>query len=264
MLISTTDSQVRSLARRVLKVIGGVVVTLPLVVTNCCFAGRGICPEPPEFSSPPSAFPKPVTLVRPTENFSSRGQSTTIDSVVLHTTEGSLQGTLNWFQSSTSFVSSHFVVASTGTIYQMVDTEDRAWHATYYNSRSIGIEMVGFAADPATWNDKNLTALADLLAWIVSAYPDIPLVHPGGTAYNFPNERYSQAGLVAHSQVQPWNRADPGIFFPWDDVIEAVEERLASVPEPAALHLLVCCGVGLITCRRRRVVTFREDDWPDA
>ena len=38
-------------------------------------------------------------------------------------------------------VSSHFVIDNDGTIYQMVDTDDIAWHAGKVNARSIGIDF---------------------------------------------------------------------------------------------------------------------------
>ena len=111
----------------------------------------------------------------------------------------------------------------------MVDTSQRAWHVTYYNSRSIGIEMVGYADLPTTWNDNNLTALMDLLAWLVTAY-HVPLVHPAANAYDFANDQYNDAGLVAHGQVQPWNRTDPGPYFPWDQVLAGTQSRIDVIP----------------------------------
>ena len=66
-------------------------------------------------------------------------------------------------------------------------------------------------------------------------------VHPTGDAYDYTDSLYKKTGLVAHGQVQPWNRTDPGVYFPWSDVINAVSQRLASVPEPTTWAL----GTGL-------------------
>ncbi|MGI9428109.1 MAG: N-acetylmuramoyl-L-alanine amidase [Bythopirellula sp.] len=212
--------------------------------------GLRVCPGPPEFSSPPSAIAKPeLTSVR-SPNFDDRGNPpSTVDSIVMHTTQTSLENTLRLFGGAAS-TSAHFVIAENGDIYQMVDTEDRAYHATYYNSRSIGIEMVGTYMNPSMWNDENLGALVELMSWIVSAYPDIPVTHPSGDAYDFGNDRFDVAGIVAHGQVQPWNRGDPGRFFPWDDVLGDVAARLAAVPEPSSVLLLSLGCIGFLVRRK--------------
>ncbi len=187
----------------------------------------------PFFTSPPGAIPKPAINALVSPNFGDRAFGSVIDSVVMHTTEVSLDGTLAIFQDTDSQVSAHFVIAPNGDLYQMVDTRDRAWHATYYNSRSIGIEMVGYAHQPSTWNENNLATLVELLAWITTAYPDIPLERQDGDAYDFPGDQFNLPGIVAHGQIQPWNRTDPGPYFPWDDVLTGVESRLRVIPEPA-------------------------------
>ncbi len=181
-------------------------------------------------------------------NANDRKSVVPVDAVVIHTTEVNFEGTLGIFQSPASQVSAHFVIAPDGRIIQMVDTSRRAWHATYYNTRSVGIEMVGYANYPDTWNNNNLSALMDLLAWIVTAY-DIPLVHPGGNAFDFPNDTYNLTGLVEHAQVQPWNKSDPGPFFPWAQVLDGTQQRIDVAPEPGtAVMLMSACG--LLMARR--------------
>ncbi len=205
----------------------------------------------PVITPGPTTIPKPEMTYIASPNVGQRDTRVAVDSVVMHTTEVNLQGTLDIFLDRSRSVSSHYVIAENGDIYEMVAPEDMAWHATYYNSRSIGIEMVGFAARRSTWNDDNLGALVDLLSWIYQAYPDIPLVQPTGDAYDTTNNRYDEPGLVAHSQVQPWNKSDPGIYFPWDDVINEVQARLdaAAVPEPSSAALL--CGLLVLAAGRR-------------
>src|SRR3954464_5593828 len=137
-------------------------------------------------------------------NFNSRN-GTTVDAIVIHTTESSYQSTLNTFLSPASQVSAHYVVNTDGAITQMVDTANRAWHATYYNSRSIGIENVGYAGQASTWNSQNLPALEKLVAYLAYTFK-VPVVHPGGDANSYPNQQLNEKGIVAHGQVQPWNR----------------------------------------------------------
>ena len=217
----------------------------------CLAAGsRSGCPNI-SHDPVPTPVPKPSTIVIPSPSFGTRESNREIDSVVMHTTEVDLTGTLAIFQNRSNSLSAHFVIDSTGEIYEMVDTRDRAWHATYYNSRSIGIEMVGYAGHAGTWNDNNVGALVDLLAWIVTAYPSIPIEHPSGDAYDYPNDLYTGIGLVAHSQVQPWNKQDPGRFFPWTQVLNEVQARVDAVPEPGSISLMLCGLSGLLLRRRR-------------
>jgi N-acetylmuramoyl-L-alanine amidase len=188
-------------------------------------------------------------------NANNRNTRVRIDAVVIHTTETPFEGTLDVFQNPASQVSAHFVIAADGRIIQMVDTTRRAWHATYYNTRSIGIEMVGFARNSSTWNSNNLAALMDLLAWIVTAY-DIPLLHPDGDAFDFPNNSYRSTGLIGHGQVQPWNRTDPGPFFPWGQVLEGTQQRIDAVPEPGSFAMVLCaCFMLPGRCRSRPAIS---------
>jgi VCBS repeat-containing protein len=185
-----------------------------------------------EVAPPEPAAAQPSGIIwRPSPNYNNRPAGQTIDAVVIHTTEGSYSGAISWMQNPNSQVSAHYCISPSGEISQLVQLSDRAWHATYYNSRSIGIEMAGFAGDPNTWNATNLGRLEDLVAWLVTQY-DIPIVHPGGTAYDYPNDSYNAAGLVAHAQVQPWNRSDPGAHFPWENFVASV--RLKANEAPAA------------------------------
>jgi hypothetical protein len=168
----------------------------------------------------------------PSPNFNGRG-GTPIDSIVIHTMEGSFSGGVSWMKNPASEVSAHFAISPSGEIRQLVALSNRAWHATYYNSRSIGIEMAGFAGDPATWNATNLARLEHLTAWLSQEY-GVPPIRPGGTAYDYPNDTYDAPGIVAHAQIQPWNRSDPGPHFPWSSFIQHVQSMLNAPPTAGA------------------------------
>ena len=76
-----------------------------------------------------------------------RETSHNIQYVVIHTTQGSYNGTISWIQNPASQVSAHYVVKSSdGAVTQMVREKDIAWHAGNwtYNTQSIGIEHEGF------------------------------------------------------------------------------------------------------------------------
>jgi N-acetyl-anhydromuramyl-L-alanine amidase AmpD len=212
-------------------------------VTVVLVLASALCTAAPIYTPQPTLMPKPDTTWIASPNFNSRNGVAEIDSIVIHTTEETLASTIDIFLNPVREVSAHFVVAPNGDIYQMVDTQKRAWHATYYNHRSIGIEVVGYANQASTWNANNVNALTDLLAWLMQAYPKIPLTHPTGNAYNYPNDSFNATGLVAHGQVQPWNRSDPGPYFPWNQVLTDVATKLAAVPEPASIALILIAGI---------------------
>ena len=79
-----------------------------------------------------------------------------VDTIVIHTGEGSYGGIISWFQNPSASASSQYVIARNGEITQMVADNDMSWHATYYNSHSIGIETEGFAGDPNQWTPELL------------------------------------------------------------------------------------------------------------
>lgn len=132
----------------------------------------------------------------------------TIDSVVIHTTQGSYAGAISWFKNSSSNVSSQYVIRSSdGQITQMVDDTDTAWHASCYNSRSIGIEHEGFVADPDLWYTEAMyTESAKLTAWAAEQW-GIPL---------------DRAHIVAHAEVGCTTHTDPGSGWDWDHYMELV------------------------------------------
>lgn len=104
-------------------------------------------------------------------------------------------------------VSCHYVIALDGRVTQMVAEEMRAWHAgvsswhgeTDINSHSIGIEIQnvghnnGYPGFPA----QQMTVVRDLALDILSRF-EIP-------AHN----------VVAHSDIAPGRKTDPGERFDW-------------------------------------------------
>jgi len=107
-------------------------------------------------------------------------------------------------------VSSHYVVEEDGTVRQLVPEARRAWHAgvSYWrghrtlNGRSIGIEIVnpghefGYRPFPVI----QLAAVCELCLDIAERHP-IP-----------------KRNVVAHSDVAPDRKQDPGELFPWQEL----------------------------------------------
>ncbi len=114
---------------------------------------------------------------RASPNFNARGGAR-VDLIVIHDMEGSYAGSIDWFAQRQSDVSAHFCVRDDGgEITQMVHLSDRAWHACAFNSRSIGIEMAGFASKG--YSSHLLQATAALAAELCH-FLQIPVRHARG------------------------------------------------------------------------------------
>ncbi len=112
-------------------------------------------------------------------------------------------------------VSSHFFVSREGVIEQFVSCEKRAWHAgisSYLgrdncNDFSIGIELEG--TDDVEFEDAQYRSLVKLLKAI--------------------SKRYPLAAIVAHSDVAPGRKTDPGPHFDWERLEK--EKEVFGAPE---------------------------------
>ncbi len=114
---------------------------------------------------------------------------------------------IDWLAHPESNVSCHYVVDETGLITQMVPEAARAWHAgascwageTDINSASIGIEIQnpGHSQGYPDFPDEQMLSVAALSRDIVSRHVMRP-------------ER-----VLAHSDVSPGRKIDPGEKFDW-------------------------------------------------
>ena len=72
----------------------------------------------------------PVVWLRGEGNFTKAHRSPeSLDKIVIHVTEGAFWGSVRWLQSPRAHASSHYVVARSGRIIQLVHLSDIAWHA---------------------------------------------------------------------------------------------------------------------------------------
>ncbi|CAN5179434.1 hypothetical protein BH24ACT16_BH24ACT16_17940 [soil metagenome] len=137
----------------------------------------------------------------------SRPDSSPIDKIVVHITEGSWSSAINWFNDSRANVSAHYVVRSNdGFIGQCVHEKDIAWHAGDWpvNKTSIGIEHEGYG-DDETWLTGDLyRSSARLAAYLVRKY-DIPI---------------DRDRFIAHNEVS--STACPGQYWDWDRYLKLV------------------------------------------
>jgi N-acetylmuramoyl-L-alanine amidase len=136
------------------------------------------------------------------------------DSVILHYTGmPSGKAALALLRDPASQVSSHYFVWEDGRIIQLVDEQRRAWHAGVgvwkgqndLNSVSIGIEIV---------NPGHDGGLPPFAASQIAAV--IALVKDVGARHAIRPER-----ILAHSDIAPARKVDPGEKFPWGDLWRA-------------------------------------------
>lgn len=145
--------------------------------------------------------------------------------LIFHTMEGTLSGTDSWFRNSSSRVSSHFGVGKNGTIYQWVDTSDRAWANAGANSIAISIENEGTGSEPLT--EEQIEANAAIYAWSNQVH-GVPLQYASSA---------TGSGLGYHRQFSSWSLG--GTSCPGNARIgqrtaimeRAVEIRGGSVPD---------------------------------
>ena len=110
-------------------------------------------------------------------------------------------------------VSAHYMVEEDGRVFALVPEDKRAWQAGRswwrgdedLNSRSIGIEIVnpGHEWGYRPFPEPQIAAVLELCRGILSRWP-IP-----------------QNRIVAHSDIAPDRKEDPGELFPWKRFAEA-------------------------------------------
>lgn len=142
----------------------------------------------------------------------SRPSSAAITYVIIHTTQGSYGGTINWFQNSASNVSAHYVIRSSdGQITQMVREKDIGYHVRSYNTSSIGIEHEGYVDNPSWYTDQMYRASAALTRNICLKY-GIPM---------------TRDRIKGHSEMPNNDHTDPGPNWNWTYYMQLVTQSSA-------------------------------------
>jgi N-acetylmuramoyl-L-alanine amidase len=153
-----------------------------------------------------------VAEVRPSPNHGERNASP--DMIVLHYTGmPNDEDAISHLCNPASEVSAHYVVLQDGYIIQLVAEARRAWHAgasswageSDINSRSIGIEIAnpghdhGYPAFPK----RQVAAVTALCRSILSRH------------------RIAADRVLAHSDIAPSRKRDPGEKFPWKTLADS-------------------------------------------
>src|SRR5215208_2397068 len=151
-----------------------------------------------------------VLVLRSGNHTASNRTADTIDSVVVHSTEGHFVGSVRWLRNPRSGGSAHFVISRDGQIAQLVSVTDIAWHAgnTSWNRHSIGIEHEGFTARGG-FTPAEYRASAQLVGYLAYRY-GIPVDREHIIGHNeVPNPYHPGwvGGVDGHQ--------DPGKYWKW-------------------------------------------------
>jgi N-acetylmuramoyl-L-alanine amidase len=149
----------------------------------------------------------------PSPNQDDRPADTPIDMLILHYTGmPTAQAAIDRLRDPRSGMSAHYVVDEDGSVLRLVPEARRAFHAgvsywrghTALNGRSIGVEIVnpGHAWGYRDFPVLQLAVVCDLCLDILSRH-DIPA-----------------RNVVAHSDVAPDRKQDPGERFGWRSLAE--------------------------------------------
>ncbi|WP_074445071.1 N-acetylmuramoyl-L-alanine amidase [Saliniramus fredricksonii] len=179
----------------------------------------------PESSFATKVFPSPNHGERrPDARDGGAGMPAPCDMLILHYTGMPDSGeALQWLCNPIAQVSAHYFVFEDGRVLQLVPESRRAWHAgeaawqtsTDINSRSIGIEI----ANPG--HDGGLPPFPEAqIDAVIALSRDIC------TRWRIPPQN-----VLAHSDVAPMRKQDPGELFPWARLHEAGVGHFVA-PEP--------------------------------
>lgn len=150
-----------------------------------------------------------VALVeRPSPNHEARPEGTPVDILLLHYTGmPSGEAALTRLCDPAAKVSAHYLIDEDGAVVRLVPEDRRAWHAGVacwagardVNGRSVGIELVnpGHEFGYRPFPEAQMAALAELAGGVLARHP-------------IPPER-----VLAHSDVAPARKQDPGELFDW-------------------------------------------------
>jgi len=160
----------------------------------------------------------------PSPNFDDRGADGVIDMLVFHYTGMESAGAaLARLCDGSAEVSAHYFVDEDGSVLQLVEEKERAWHAgvaswrvnSNINQRSIGIEIV----NPGHEFGYRAFTEAQMVS-VIALSKDILDRH------NIPPRN-----VVGHSDVAPTRKTDPGELFDWQGL---AGEGIGLWPEEAS------------------------------
>lgn len=150
-------------------------------------------------------------ISHPSENFDERSAS--IDKIIIHSTEcRSVEEALEILTSPVSKVSCHYLISKSGTLYQLVRDEKRAWHAgksAWGNDEDINSTSIGIELDHPSPDDEREDYTNTQLNILIQLLKELSLKH-----------NIKTHNILAHSDIAPDRKRDPGDDFPWEKLAE--------------------------------------------
>lgn len=161
---------------------------------------------------------------RPSPNFNDRKGSGVRFVVIHYTGMKTCDEALKRLCDPAGQVSAHYLINEAGDAVRLVAEEQRAWHAGVsfwrgerdLNSASIGIELCNPGHD---WGYRPFPHLQ--IAALKNLLRDIRTRH-----------NIAADAVLAHSDIAPSRKIDPGEFFPWH---ELARERFGLWPDDTAV-----------------------------
>ena len=170
-------------------------------------------------------------------NYNSRNNSQIKLIIIHYTALKDIDDAISYLCKKEKKVSSHYLISQNGLIFNLIDDKFRAWHAgnafwqdnTNINSISIGIEL---DYSPHGKNNKFSSKMISSLKKLIFKLKK--------------NYKINKNSILAHSDIAPFRKKDPGKNFPWKSLSSSK---------------LVSCKNCLVTCPVHDTV-YDEDDYP--
>ena len=153
-------------------------------------------------------------IKNPSPNFENRPPSVSVNLLLFHYTGmKSASEAIARLCNPNSKVSAHYLIDEVGNIYSLVDENKRAWHAGVaswnddvdINNISVGVEIAnpGHEFGYSRYPERQMVAVETLSIDII--------------------QRHSirAARVLAHSDVSPSRKCDPGELFDWERLAAA-------------------------------------------
>ncbi|MBX7081534.1 MAG: N-acetylmuramoyl-L-alanine amidase [Nannocystaceae bacterium] len=172
----------------------------------------------PGWSLPPASalapeYPLAAQFIEADPTNYSPGGMGTVQYVVVHTMQGSYEGSINWFLNPDADVSAHFCMRSAdGEITQMVQLADKAWHVGTENAVAVGIEHEGFVDDASWYTWEMYRESAKLARWLADHF-GLPL---------------DRDHIVGHVELPNQTHTDPGPNWDWPLYMALVKDVVAA------------------------------------
>ncbi len=219
--------------------------------------------------------------------------------VVMHfTASGSARSSVDWFRNPRAKASAHLVIGPDGAMTQMVNLNQRAWHAGRsswkgldgLNDHSVGVELVNWGAlqgGRGAWRSWTGTPVED--ARVVEAAHrnspgqvrgweifDAAQIDAAAAAVAAIAEAYGigPGEVIGHDDISPIRKTDPGPAWDMERFRAQVfghaeggaDSHLYEVAATSGLNMRSGVGVGaprieLLPCATRVAVVERAGPW---